>query len=124
MPSPEEQPPQTAPPAPAVQRETRPVSTAQQTQYSAPNHQSIYAQMPQFTDFEKLRPPPPFSRAWHIAKLVLGSASIVCSTVLIALAIAIAALFGESYEAYSDVIAVVIPVNNMEPSKLKEARLT
>jgi hypothetical protein len=126
MPSPEEQQAQAAPVPP---QDARPVSEAQpvytnpqtrysqpyypqpqqpQTHYPAPNGGTTYSQIQQYTDFEKLRTPPPFSQRWHTAKMVLGGASIVCSTVLIAIGIAIATLYSDLSYGLSDLIAVVV----------------
>lgn len=49
-------------------------------------------------DYDKL----PFSRPWHIAKIVLGSASILCSIVIWAVGIVMLARYTTGTDAYDD----------------------
>jgi hypothetical protein len=80
--------------------------------WNGQNSQNIQSrsQPQQYGNLDNFMPPPPFSRRWHIAKIALGGASIVCSTVLICLGIAIATVYASTDVAYIDLILAACTV--------------
>ncbi|RKU46261.1 hypothetical protein DL546_006420 [Coniochaeta pulveracea] len=78
--------------------------TSQVLQYAPPQPPpGIAQQLPQPN--EQLRP---WSRRWHLAKLALGTGSLITSVILIAISLTLIAKYGE-YEAY-DYYDLPIPV--------------